>query len=86
LEYLQKPADYRRVRAKLVEALRPGGYLLLGSTVQSEEIEQSWISRWLIRGTQINSYVGRHPALTLLACEQDQCACPFQHSLFQKIS
>jgi 2-polyprenyl-3-methyl-5-hydroxy-6-metoxy-1,4-benzoquinol methylase len=84
LEYLSRPRDLRDVCQRLVEALHLGGYLLVGTTIQDDDIERSWVARWLSLGANINSLVGQHPSLRLLDLQVHQCARPFAHSLFQK--
>ena len=54
LEYLHGRAAFHRARSKLVQAITPGGYLLLGSTVQDDGIENSWVADWFLRGSRIN--------------------------------
>jgi predicted TPR repeat methyltransferase len=67
LEYLQNPVALRRIRKKIVSALRPGGYLLLGCVCFDAVNEQSWWSRYLLRGgKQINAFFMRHSDLTLV--------------------
>ncbi len=85
LEYIQRPATLRAVRNKLIDALRPGGYLLLGNTVTTDRIERSWVGRILIRGTRINDFFARDSRLETIASSLDQCICPFAHILLRKV-
>jgi SAM-dependent methyltransferase len=64
LESFCRPQLVRAARARLVAAVAPGGYLLLGNCRQGELFESSWWGRALIRGGKwIDRYVGAHPAL-----------------------
>ena len=66
LEYMPNPLTLRRVRQKLVDALRPGGYLMVETTRQTGVmmlLENSWWSRWLLRGKRINQFILKHPLL-----------------------
>jgi SAM-dependent methyltransferase len=68
LETFCRPQLVRAARAKLVAALVPGGHLLLGNSRQGELFETAWWGRALIRGGRwIDEYVGRHPALEVVA-------------------
>ena len=50
-------------RSKLVERLRPGGCLLMGSVSQDSVSETSWSSKYLIRGGKwIKAFIAGHPA------------------------
>jgi predicted TPR repeat methyltransferase len=67
LEYIRNPLLIRRARAKLVDGLRPGGYLLVGTMKVSEVLENAWWSRFLLRsGKRINAFLARHPALEVV--------------------
>jgi len=64
LEAFCRPQLVRAARARLVRALAPGGYLLLGNSRQGELFETAWWGRVLIRGGRwIDRYVGAHPDL-----------------------
>lgn len=68
LSYLNRPSLLRAAREKLVAALEPGGYLLVGDTCQGEPYESAWWARWLIRdGKWITAFMGKHPALETVA-------------------
>jgi 2-polyprenyl-3-methyl-5-hydroxy-6-metoxy-1,4-benzoquinol methylase len=85
LEYIQRPATLRAVRKKLTEALRSGGYLLLGNTVTTDRIEDSWVGKILIRGTVINDFFAHNGQFETIASSLDQCICPFAHVLLRKV-
>jgi 2-polyprenyl-3-methyl-5-hydroxy-6-metoxy-1,4-benzoquinol methylase len=66
LEYMPNPLTLYRVRRKLVDALRSGGYLMVETTRQTGVtalLERSWWSSWLLRGKWINQFVTKHPLL-----------------------
>jgi O-antigen/teichoic acid export membrane protein/SAM-dependent methyltransferase len=64
LEYIRNPIYVRRARAKLVESLRPGGYLLVGTMKVTEMYEDAWWGRYFLRsGKRINTFFAEHPAL-----------------------
>jgi 2-polyprenyl-3-methyl-5-hydroxy-6-metoxy-1,4-benzoquinol methylase len=84
LEYLHGRMAFRQARHKLIQGLRVGGYLLLGSTVQDEDIENSWMARWFLRGGHINAFFARHPSVRAVDSRTDQCALPFTHTLLQR--
>lgn len=56
LEYLQELGKFRKVRAKLIAALHPGGYLLLQSTKTNPVVENAWWAKYIIRGERINKF------------------------------
>lgn len=70
LEYYFRPGDVQIGRDKLVGALRPGGYLLVGDSRQSEVFETAWWGKWMLRGgVRIAEFFGDHPQLELVASE-----------------
>src|SRR5207248_9949692 len=69
LEYFNRRSSLRDARDRLVDGVRPGGRLFVVTT-RSPGAEDSWWSRALPRGSRINEYVARHPALSSLATEQ----------------
>jgi O-antigen/teichoic acid export membrane protein/SAM-dependent methyltransferase len=72
LDYFARPKTLRNVRAKLVEGLRLNGYLLIGNVKQGEVSEQAWWGRRFIRGGKwINTFMAKHPALTLVTNTND---------------
>lgn len=67
LDYIQSPLALEKVREKIVNALQPGGYLLLGCVRFDSFIDKSWWSKFLLRGGgNINSFFARHPQLTVV--------------------
>jgi 2-polyprenyl-3-methyl-5-hydroxy-6-metoxy-1,4-benzoquinol methylase len=86
LEYILRRRTLRGACDRLIRALRPGGYLLLGNTVTQNEMEHTWIGKRLIRGTLINDYVGSDPRLETVSASLDQCVCPFAHLLLRRRS
>lgn len=70
LELFYRPRDIQNAREKLVSALRPGGYLLLGNSRQNDIFETSWWGKWMLRGgMRIAEYFSAHPQLDLLTSE-----------------
>ena len=70
LEMFFQPRDVHNAREKLVSALRPGGYLLLGNSLQNDIFETSWWGKWMLRGgKRIAEYFSAHPQLELVASE-----------------
>ena len=70
-----------RIRSKLVEALCPRGYLLVGTT-QQRGAEQAWWDGLLLRGGKaMNRFISRHPDLTVVC---DQPGDFYIHTLLQK--
>ena len=67
LEYFQRRSTFRDIRTSLVNALNPGGYLLLESAVsQNPTVDEAWWSKYLIRGKWINSFVAEHKELEVV--------------------
>jgi 2-polyprenyl-3-methyl-5-hydroxy-6-metoxy-1,4-benzoquinol methylase len=67
LEYIRNPLAIRRARAKLVDGLRPGGFLLVSTMGGNEVFRESWWGRYLLRGGEhINDFFARHPALEVI--------------------
>jgi 2-polyprenyl-3-methyl-5-hydroxy-6-metoxy-1,4-benzoquinol methylase len=67
LEYIRNPLAVRRARNKLMNSLRPGGYLLVGTMKVAEIYENAWWGRYLLRsGQHINNFFAAHPALELV--------------------
>jgi len=56
LEYIQGLRKFRKVRANLIAALCPGGYLLLQSTKENPVVENAWWAKYIIRGERINKF------------------------------
>jgi SAM-dependent methyltransferase len=64
LEYIRNPVYIHRARTKLVNGLRPGGYLLVGTMKTDDTTENAWWNRYFLRsGKKINAFLARHPAL-----------------------
>lgn len=71
LEYIRNPLHIRRARAKLVDGLRPGGYLLIGTMKTADIYEYSWWGRFFLRsGKRINSFFAAHPELKVIQTEE----------------
>jgi len=66
LEYFRRRSTFRHVRANLVDALTPGGYLLVESTRAHPLTEKSWWGRYLIRGKWINAFMAEHRELVVV--------------------
>jgi SAM-dependent methyltransferase len=81
LEYFSRPATFFQIRQKIVDALEPGGYLLMEST-RRRPLEDSWWGRRLIRGKWINVFIGQHPSLSV---KDEVITDAFAITLFQKI-
>jgi SAM-dependent methyltransferase len=68
LETIQWPADLRRARDRVIDALTPGGLLLVTSTRQHPVIESAWWSRYLVRGARpLDRFVMESGRLTHVA-------------------
>jgi SAM-dependent methyltransferase len=85
--YIRCPTTFRKACAKLVESLRPGGYLLVGEVSQAEMVENSWWSRCLLHsGSSITEFHGRHPALRVVStATTDLGDCTSIEALFRRI-
>lgn len=81
LEYFNGPLVLLRARANLIEGLKPGGYLQIGTTRANPAIENSWWGRCLNRGSWINMFIARHPALEIVS---NHCAISYQLTLYRK--
>jgi SAM-dependent methyltransferase len=67
LEYIRNPLYIWRARTKLVNNLRPGGYLLMGTMKVAEIYENAWWAPFLLRsGKHINNFFAKHPELGLI--------------------
>ena len=70
LELFFHPSDVEFARDKLVRTLRPGGYLLLGNSRQSDVFETSRWGKWMLRGgRRIAEFFREHPQLEFVAWE-----------------
>jgi SAM-dependent methyltransferase len=78
LEYIRSPFSLRRIRRKLVESLRGGGYLLVANVCNHEFSESTRWGQYLLRGGKnITVFIGKHPALRVLdstVLELDDCS------------
>jgi len=64
LEYIKCPFPLIKISEKIVAAIKPGGYLLLGCVSFNSPTDHSWWSRYLLRGgRQITEFFARHPKL-----------------------
>lgn len=71
LEYIRNPLYVRRARTKLVNSLRPGGHLLVGTMKVAEMYEEAWWAGFFLRsGKRINRFFARHPALKVVRTEE----------------
>ncbi len=84
LEYIMRPSILKDACNRLIGALKPGGYLLVGNTVTDNEVERTWIGKLLIRGTLINDYLKKDSRLETISESVDQCVCPFVHTLLRR--
>lgn len=73
LELFFRPSDVRNARDKLVNMLRPGGYLLLGNSRQNDLYETARWGKWMLRGgKRIAECFAEHPRLILLRSEAQE--------------
>ena len=64
---LYRPADVRRICESVVDAARPGGFVLFSDVRQSPVFETAWWGPMMLRGgDQIRGYLTRHPSLELV--------------------
>lgn len=82
VEYVHRPSTIAIIRDRMVAALNPGGYLLIGTTVS--EVQNTWLGRKLLRGTRIDDFFAEHPELETVASTVDECAMAFEHLLLRK--
>jgi 2-polyprenyl-3-methyl-5-hydroxy-6-metoxy-1,4-benzoquinol methylase len=67
-ENFRRPKEHRLIRAKIIELLAPGGYLLVTSVRQHEVIETALWDKMLLRGSQhIREFLACHSLLSELA-------------------
>ena len=72
LEYLKSPRSLRRARAKIAQAVRPGGLLLVGNVQLDPVVESARWTRLLPRGgAPVNAFVARHPQLEVVAQSEE---------------
>jgi 2-polyprenyl-3-methyl-5-hydroxy-6-metoxy-1,4-benzoquinol methylase len=86
LEYVRSPLALARVRRRMIEALRPGGWLLVGNVYQDTVSERAWWGKYLLHGGNwINDFFAAHPALQVVAhSETDLGDCRSLDVLMQK--
>ena len=84
LEYIRRPKTLKIACDRIVTALIPGGYLLIGNTVADGNVENRWWAKSLLRGTWINKYLARDPRLQVIETALDEFICPFEHVLFRR--
>ena len=71
LEYIRNPIYIHKIRTKLVDGLRPGGYLLIGTMKITEIHEDAWWGRYLLRsGKRINGFFAAHEKLHVVETNQ----------------
>jgi 2-polyprenyl-3-methyl-5-hydroxy-6-metoxy-1,4-benzoquinol methylase len=64
LSTIHRPHALAGIRGELVDALEPGGVLLLGDVRMNDVFENAWWSRHFLRGGKwIISFFGEHPLL-----------------------
>ena len=82
LDYIFRPTVLRKIRDKLVAALKPGGYLLFVSPRQDVLFETTWWGRLLQRGGEnVRDYIGSHSSLSLVSADTTETHV---FALFQK--
>jgi hypothetical protein len=70
------------VRERVVACVKPGGYLLVGTTRTGGDLEDSWWRRMLHRGRWLNEYVGKHRQLETVSCNMGAIAV---HTLYKRV-
>lgn len=77
------PKEFRRVCAAIVDALRPGGYLLVGELRGPEIFQNSWwAKRLFLGGKWILEHIGEDPNLKKVG---DYNLDLWMHTLFRKV-
>jgi SAM-dependent methyltransferase len=84
LEYILRPSTLRNAKDRITAGLSSHGYLLLGNTVTTENTENTWIGKKLIRGTRVNDLFAEDPRYQVLDSSLDQCVCLFGHLLLRR--
>lgn len=82
VEYVRRPSAIAVIRERMVSAIDPGGYLLIGTTVSDRQ--NTWLGRKLLRGTTIDDFFAAHPQLETVSRSVDECAMAFEHVLLRK--
>lgn len=77
------PSEYRKVCAAIVDALRPGGYLLVGEVRGREVYENARWAKWFFMGGKwVLKHIGENPALKKIG---EYNLDLWMHTLFKKI-
>jgi hypothetical protein len=83
LSNLVLPREFRHISEVMVNALRPGGYLLVGELRGPDVYEESWWARRLFLGGKwILGYIGNNPALKRVG---EYNLDIWMHTLFRKV-
>lgn len=73
LTYFESVSEQHALRSKIVDAIEPGGWLLVGDVRQSEVYETSWWGRKLLcGGLHISEFMAAHGQLTPIAQSQTE--------------
>ena len=73
LTYFESVAQLHAIREKIVDALEPGGWLLVGDVRQSDVYESSWWGRKLLcGGLNICEFMAAHGRLELVASTETE--------------
>jgi SAM-dependent methyltransferase len=67
LDYVMRRQELATHRERLVNLVRPSGYLFVESTRTGGDLEDTWWRRVLPRGRWLNRFVGQHAALEEVA-------------------
>ena len=72
LEIFYCRSDIRKAREKVVNAVKPGGYVLVGNSRQNELYENAHWAKWMLKGgKRIAEYFAEHPRLALVSTETE---------------
>jgi O-antigen/teichoic acid export membrane protein/2-polyprenyl-3-methyl-5-hydroxy-6-metoxy-1,4-benzoquinol methylase len=83
LDSYYRPSAISEVRAKLVDSLLPGGYLLISSVKSAEVYENATWAKSFLRGARwLNGFIAEHPSLRPVATEDGDF---YVHTLLQKV-
>jgi SAM-dependent methyltransferase len=83
LGHLYLPREFRKARAQIIDALLPGGYLLVGEARREVYENFRWAKMFLLGGKQILDFISGYPGLKVVARSN---VGPWVHALFQKVS
>ncbi len=83
LDYYRSPISLRRIRAKVVAGLRPGGFLLLGNLSWPElSLQNSWRHRFLVLGGErLNALMTRGPELKVIDTATSELVASVSHDV-----